>query len=97
MERGYRADHVGDCGLAGATDDVVWRHAAAIGATIVTKGGDFARLKPLREGGPGVVWIGSRKTRRQRPLDWFDVILPDVVRAAARGETLVEISRCPSR
>ena len=97
VERGHIAGHVGHCGLAGAADDVIWRHATTIGATILTKDEDSAGLKLLREEGPPVVWIRLRNTRRQELLDWFDVILPDLVRALARGGTFVEIARDPSQ
>ncbi|WP_309242861.1 DUF5615 family PIN-like protein [Lichenibacterium dinghuense] len=81
--------------LADASDDAIWHHAEATGAIIVTKDEDFARWKVLRVGGPRVVWIRLRNTRRRELLDWFDTILPDLVRALERGEDLVEIASGP--
>ena len=78
--------------MAGASDDAIWRHAEAIGAIIVAKDEDFARWKVLRAGGPRVVWIRLRNTRRRESLDWFDTILPNLVRALEYGEVLVEIA-----
>ena len=94
-ERGHSAEHVRDHGLAGASDDAIWHHAEATGAIIVTKDEDFARWKVLRVGGPRVVWIRLRNTRRRELRDWFDAILPDLVCALERGEDLVEIASGP--
>ena len=51
---------------------------------------DFAQRKVLTDGGPVVVWIRLRNTRSRDLLAWFDKILPDVVAAFERGESLVE-------
>jgi len=45
----------------------------------------------LAEGGPVVVWIRLPNTRRQALLAWFQTVLPDVLSAIERGETLIEV------
>ncbi len=51
---GHRAEHVADCGLATASDDLIRNFAADNGAVIVTKDEDFA-VWQLLQGGPPVV------------------------------------------
>ena len=97
VERGHEAEHVADCGLADAAGGAIGRHAEAIGATIVTEEEDFATWKRPRDGGPRVVRVRLRNTRRRDLLAWFDVILPDLLQALERGEAFVEIARDPAR
>ncbi len=49
--------HVRLIGLAGASDEVVWRAAAERGCVLVTKDEDFHRLSVLRGAPPKVIWI----------------------------------------
>ena len=88
---GHAAEHVADCGLARTEDVAIWRYAAETGAIIVTKDEDFALRKVIEEGGPPVVWIRLGNTRRRELLQWFETMLPSVLAALERGETLVEI------
>jgi predicted nuclease of predicted toxin-antitoxin system len=89
--KGHAAEHVGDCGLGGATDRAIWEYAANFGAVIVTKDEDFAQRKALLGDGPTVVWIRLPNTRRREMLVWFETILPRIMEALERGETLVEV------
>jgi len=61
-------------------------------AAIITKDRDFAQRKALHDGGAVVIWIRLPNTRRRDLLTWFDTILPDVLAAVERGETLVEVT-----
>lgn len=88
---GHTAEHVVDCGLALASDDVIRDHAARVGAVIVTKDEDFA-IRQLLSGGPSVVWLRLGNTRRAALLNRIEADLPEIVAAFARGETLVEIT-----
>ena len=88
---GHAADHVADIGLDAAPDTAIWDHALATGATIITKDGDFARRKLLATVSPCVVWLRLRNTRRRQLLVWFAAALPEIERALAQGETLVEV------
>ncbi len=69
----------------------MWRLADRIGAVIVTKDEDFARLRTGNEGGPQVVWIRLPNTRRVELLRWFEAALPEIKAALERGERLIEV------
>jgi predicted nuclease of predicted toxin-antitoxin system len=88
---GHEAEHVSDCGLSGAADPAIWDHAASVDAVIVTKDEDFAQRKTLDREGPRVVWIRLPNTRRRELLVWFEMVLPRLLQALERGETLIEI------
>ncbi len=89
--KGHESEHVSDCGLSAATDPVIWDYAAGVNAIIVTKDEDFAQRKVLNPAGPRVVWIRLPNTRRRELLAWFETVLPRVLQALERGDTLVEI------
>jgi predicted nuclease of predicted toxin-antitoxin system len=57
----------------------------------VTKDEDFAQRKTLDREGPRVVWIRLPNTRRRELLVWFEMVLPRLLQALERGETLIEI------
>jgi len=90
--QGHEAAHVGDLGLQAASDTAIWDHALASSSAIVTKDEDFAQRKVLANHGPVVVWIRLPNTRRRELLAWFETVLPDVLAALARGETLIEVT-----
>lgn len=89
--KGHEAKHVGDKGMQAASDIAIWDYALASSAAIVTKDEDFAQRKVLTATGPVVVWIRLPNTRRRDLLAWFETILPDIVAAPDRGETLIEV------
>jgi predicted nuclease of predicted toxin-antitoxin system len=90
--RDHEASHVADLGLADATDRAIWGHAQTIGAILLTKDEDFALLKTIEGRGPVVVWIRLGNTRRRELLQWFERMLPDLLIALERGDSLIEIS-----
>ncbi len=90
--KGHEAEHVTDKGMQAASDSTIWNDALASSATIVTKDENFAQRKVLATTGPAVVWIRLPNTRRRDLLAWFDTILPGIVAALARGETLIEVT-----
>ena len=49
--------HVGQIGLGGVPDEVVWKAAAERDCILVTKDEDFHRLSVLRGAPPKVIWI----------------------------------------
>lgn len=49
--------HVGERGLAGASDRAIWQHARDHGLGIVAKDEDFHRLSVLHGAPPKVIWI----------------------------------------
>ncbi len=90
--QGHEAAHVGDLGMQAASDAAIWDHALASSSAIVTKDEDFAQRKVLADHGPVVVWVRLPNTRRRDLLAWFETVLPDVLAALARGETLIEVT-----
>jgi predicted nuclease of predicted toxin-antitoxin system len=92
VAQGHEAEHVGDRGMQTASDAVIWDYALASAAAIVTKDEDFAQRKVLTTTGQTVVWMRLPNTRRRELLAWFETILPDVLAALERGETLVEVT-----
>ena len=90
--QGHEAEHVADLGMQGASDAAIWSHALASAAAVVTKDEDFAQRKVLSRTGPVVVWIRLPNTRRRDLLTWFGTVLPNVVAAVERGETLIEVT-----
>ena len=78
--------------MQGASDTAIWDHALASSAAVVTKDEDFAQRKVLNRTGPVVVWIRLPNTRRRDLLTWFGTVLPNVVVAVDRGETLIEVT-----
>ena len=89
---GHEAEHVGDLGMQAASDAVIWNYALASSSAIITKDEDFAQRKVLADQGPVVVWIRLPNTRRRDLLAWFEAVLPDVLAALGRGETLIEVT-----
>lgn len=88
----HEAEHVADLGMQGVSDAAIWSHALASAAAVVTKDEDFAQRKALSRTGPVVVWVRLPNTSRRDLPVWFATVLPDIVAAADRGETLVEIT-----
>jgi predicted nuclease of predicted toxin-antitoxin system len=89
---GHQAERVIDLQMGAASDAAIWDFALQTSAAIVTKDEDFAQRKVLSGGGPVVVWIRLPNTRRRELLLWFERILPDILAALARGETLIEVT-----
>ena len=89
---GHATAHVGDIGMGAASDGTIWDYARASGAAVVTKDEDFARRRMSAADGPQVVWIRMPNTRRRDLLAWFAAVLPQVLAALERGETLVEVT-----
>ena len=89
--RGHEAEHVGDRKMADASDGEIWDLALADAAVIVTKDEDFAQRKLLAGQGPVVIWIRRPNTRRRALLAWFETVLPHILAALERGETLIEV------
>ena len=89
--QGHEAEHVGDNGMQGSPDTAIWDYALRKGATIVTKDEDFAQRATMTDVAPAVIWIRLPNTRRRELLVWFETILPDVLAALERGETLIEV------
>jgi predicted nuclease of predicted toxin-antitoxin system len=92
VAEGHEATHVGDLGMQAASDAAIWDYALASSSAVVTKDEDFAQRKVLTDNGPVVVWIRLPNTRRRDLLAWFETVLPEILAALARGETLIEVT-----
>ena len=90
--QGHSAEHVGDIGMQAASDPAIWDFALRENVAIITKDEDFARRKVLTRGGPVVIWIRLPNTRRSDLLAWFDALLPMILSALQRGDTLIELT-----
>jgi predicted nuclease of predicted toxin-antitoxin system len=90
--KGHDAEHVADRQMQTAADAAIWDYALREATAIITKDEDFAQRKVLTDDGPVVVWIRLPNTRRPDLLRWFETVLPDVLSAIERGETLVEVT-----
>ena len=89
---GHEAAHVGDLGMQAASNAAIWEYALASSAAIISKDEDFAQRKVLADNGPAVIWIRLPNTRRRDLLAWFETVLPDILAAFARGESLIEVT-----
>jgi predicted nuclease of predicted toxin-antitoxin system len=90
--KGHEAVHVVDRQMETASDSAIWEFALRVSAVIVTKDEDFAQRKALIGNGPSIVWIRLPNTRQQQLLAWLEPILPDILLALERGETLIEVT-----
>lgn len=88
---GHTSEHVFDCDMTTASDEVIWRHAVQTAAVLVTKDEDFALRRALAQGPPTVVWLRFGNTRRRELLARMNNALPDIVAAIERGDTLIEL------
>jgi predicted nuclease of predicted toxin-antitoxin system len=89
--KGHEAEHVADLRMETASDAAIWDFALQASAVIITKDEDFTQRKALTEIGPAVIWIRLPNTRRRELLLWFETMLPDILSALERGETLIEV------
>jgi predicted nuclease of predicted toxin-antitoxin system len=89
--RGHEAEHVVDRQLQTASDASIWDYALQSSTVIVTKDEDFAQRKALASAGPAIVWLRIPNTRRRDLLASFEQVLPNILLALERGETLIEV------
>ncbi len=87
----HKSLHVADIGMQSASDRAIWDLADKDGWVIVTKDEDFAQRKTLTASGPQVVWLRWPNGRRADLLARFEQVLPSVIAALERGESLVEV------
>jgi len=88
----HEAQHVVDIGMAGASDTAIWEKATSTKSVIITKDEDFAQRRNLHNGPyPAIVWLRVGNTRRGELLQWFSALMPQIIAALERGETLIEV------
>jgi predicted nuclease of predicted toxin-antitoxin system len=89
---GHEAVHVADVALATASDKQIWRHATATDAVLITKDEDFVTMRALsRHGGPTIVWVRVGNTTTRALIALFSSVLPEILGAIGRGETVIQI------
>jgi predicted nuclease of predicted toxin-antitoxin system len=92
-DQGHHCEHVAVAGLAAASDRMIWDYAFANDAVLITKDEDFVTMRAFERNGPAIVWVRFGNTTRTALLAQFDAVLPAILAALERGETVVEISR----
>ncbi len=91
VERGHDAEHVADGGLLQAADRDIWLYAIATSATIVTKDEGFVAYRTRAANGPSIIWIRRGNVTRRELLRWIEPLMPEIINALTRGETLIEV------
>lgn len=89
---GHEATHVAEIGLTSAPDRILWAHAAAIGAVLVTKDEDFVMMRALDNKGPAVIWVRIGNTTKRALIERFAEKFPAILNSLERGDTIIEIS-----
>jgi predicted nuclease of predicted toxin-antitoxin system len=88
---GHDAVHVGEIGLAAATDKVVWDAAIERRAILVTKDQDFAVVRAISADGPAIVWVRLGTTTNDVLIARVVGSLNAIEAAIKRGEVIVEL------
>lgn len=90
---GHQTEHVVDLGLERAPDREIWSKAIDFGSAIITKDEDFLTLRALRSRGPAIVRVRIGNTTRGALIEAISSMLPAIITALERGETVVEVAR----
>jgi len=84
--RGLEVEHVGELGLATATDAEILERAAMSGAVVCTLDADFARILALNgASSPSVVHLRLARVTRERLVSVVTDLLPRVGDSLERG------------
>jgi predicted nuclease of predicted toxin-antitoxin system len=78
--------------LGQAPDMAIWARAASLGAVIVSKDEDFARLTLLRPEPVAVVWLRLGNCRTATLLATMERVWPEIVRQLEAGDRLIEVN-----
>ena len=92
VQSGHEASHISDSGLLSASDRDIWEHASNSGAVLITKDEDFVTMRAFQTSGPAIVWIRLGNTTNRVLLRYFETMLPNIMAALQRGETIVVLS-----
>lgn len=85
------AEHVLEIGHGQSADEIIWRYAAGIGAVIISKDEDFARLTATRPEAVSVVWVRIGNCRTVELIKLLDRMWPSIVEQIEAGAKLVEV------
>jgi predicted nuclease of predicted toxin-antitoxin system len=89
--QGCLAEHVLALNFGQSSDIVIWEHAAATGAVIVSKDEDFARLTLVRAEPVGVVWLRFGNCRTAELRASMARAWPEISRQLDSGAQLIEV------
>lgn len=88
---GHDTTHVFDIGLRAADDPVIWEHARAENAVIISKDEDFVDRSLLSETPVALIWIRKGNCSNQALMTWFEPLWPETLKRLERGEQLIEL------
>jgi predicted nuclease of predicted toxin-antitoxin system len=72
---------------------MIWDHAIATGAVLVTKDEDVITMRALSpEDAPAVIWVRIGNVTKRALIGRFSAALPAMVAALERGETVIQLS-----
>lgn len=90
-EAGHEAQAVRDIGLRDAPDTIIWQHARATRAIIVTKDEDFARRVQQNSTDPVILWLRIGNTTNRALRLWLLPQLPQITALIQQGVRVVEV------
>lgn len=90
-EAGHEAQAVRDIGLRDASDTIIWQHARATRAIIVTKDEDFARRVQQTSSDPVILWLRIGNTTNRALRSWLLPQLPQITALIQQGVRVVEV------
>ena len=90
-EAGHEAQAVRDIGLRDASDTIIWQHACATRAIIVTKDEDFARRVQQTSSDPVILWLRIGNTTNRALRSWLLPQLPQITALIQQGVRVVEV------
>lgn len=93
VERDHDASHVFETFKHDADDGIIFQHARATRAVVVTKDEDFAARSDATEQGasPQILWLRIGNCRNRALLATISSAWPDIEAALVRGERIVEL------
>jgi len=90
-KRDCQAEHVLALQLAQSPDMDIWQRAAQLGAIIVSKDEDFARMTLLRPEPVSVIWLRIGNCRTAALLTILERAWPDIIQQLESGARLIEV------
>lgn len=79
-------------GLRDGKNREIFEAAREAGAVVTSKDSDFLRLLDEHGPPPQVIWVTCGNTSNQKMREVLGEVLPSVINALQKGESLVEIS-----
>ncbi|MBL9116456.1 MAG: DUF5615 family PIN-like protein [Verrucomicrobiaceae bacterium] len=90
-QHGYTAEHVADIELNEADDSIIWEYALEHKAIVITKDEDFPYRHRQSRKGPVIVWLRIGNASRKALLQWFEPLLPDIIKHIEQGNQIIEV------